>query len=147
MCESREHRGDGAHAPCEAIGRLEGVRGRAAGRIRGWQSYTRGSAERGAMPLTCRGPCVPLCGDLALRRWPGTSPSLCEGPVLVAFLPGGDRGRAGWRVRLSAGRTCSANSNVGKGRVELRKRIPTGHAAPLMETRGHLAAHVCPKKG
>lgn len=71
-CESRERRGDGARAPREAIGRLEGVEGRAAGRIGAWQSYTRGSAERGAMPLSCRGPRVSLCGGPRAERvaWP-----------------------------------------------------------------------------
>jgi len=102
------------------------------------------------MSSTCREPRVPLCRDFMLRCHQDTSPSLCKGPMPAAFLPGGDRGRAGQCMQLAGRWNHSAQSNMqGKGRAELGKRIPVGHAAPerpLMERRGHLAAHSFLKK-
>lgn len=69
----------------------------------------------------------------------------------MAFLADRDRGRAGWSLAAFGGGDllCAVECTDAqrKDRTEFGKCIPVGHAAPLMDTCEHLAAHTCLKKG
>lgn len=111
-----------------------------------WQSYSCKSVERAVMFSTCHGPHMCLCRNITLRQWPGTSPPLCEGPMLVAFLLGGSEAEQTGPCSFCGGWACSAQNNVHREEAGLS----SGNAAPWvmphwMTARGHIAAHVCLK--
>lgn len=95
----------------------------------------------------------PAAGPASLRArtsgWDGgltpLHPSARDGCWWLSYPAGTEAEQAGACCFQGGGPALRADAQ-GKGRDELGKCILVGHAAPLMETHGHLAAHACLKK-